>query len=109
MAQELRRGDRVEWNFRGAKVVGLHAHTGSGVFTVDNWQTVGDTLTALTQRFRDVRQLCDQVAAQGPGVGELAGLGAQRADRLDDDLALATGPGPEFEHKNFERMLPYPL
>ncbi|HXF00022.1 MAG TPA: DUF2945 domain-containing protein [Solirubrobacterales bacterium] len=22
MAQELRRGDRVEWNFRGAKVVG---------------------------------------------------------------------------------------
>jgi diaminopimelate decarboxylase/aspartate kinase len=39
----------------GAKVVGLHAHTGSGVFTVDNWQMVGDTLTALTQRFRDVR------------------------------------------------------
>src|SRR4029078_3232647 len=37
------------------KIVGLHAHTGSGVFTVDNWQTVGDTLTALTQRFRDVR------------------------------------------------------
>ncbi len=28
----------------GARVVGLHAHTGSGVFTVDNWKSVGDTL-----------------------------------------------------------------
>jgi diaminopimelate decarboxylase/aspartate kinase len=39
----------------GARVVGLHAHTGSGVFSVDNWQSVGDTLTALTKRFGDVR------------------------------------------------------
>jgi diaminopimelate decarboxylase/aspartate kinase len=38
----------------GAKVVGLHAHTGSGVFSVDNWKSVGDTLTSLTRRFRDV-------------------------------------------------------
>lgn len=41
----------------GARVVGLHAHTGSGVFTVDNWQSVGETLTALTQRFTDVHTL----------------------------------------------------
>lgn len=39
----------------GARVVGLHAHTGSGVFSVDNWKSVGETLTALTQRFKDVR------------------------------------------------------
>jgi diaminopimelate decarboxylase/aspartate kinase len=39
----------------GAKVVGLHAHTGSGVFSVDNWQSVGEILTGLTQRFKDVR------------------------------------------------------
>jgi diaminopimelate decarboxylase/aspartate kinase len=38
----------------GARVVGLHAHTGSGVFSVDNWQSVGETLTALTQRFKHV-------------------------------------------------------
>jgi bifunctional diaminopimelate decarboxylase / aspartate kinase len=37
------------------KVVGLHAHTGSGVFTVDNWSSVGETLTSLTQRFKDVK------------------------------------------------------
>jgi bifunctional diaminopimelate decarboxylase / aspartate kinase len=41
----------------GAKVVGLHAHTGSGVFAVDNWQLVGETLASLTQRFRDVRTI----------------------------------------------------
>src|SRR5690606_16563378 len=41
----------------GAKVVGLHAHTGSGVFTVENWKSVGDTLIDLTQRFRDVRYI----------------------------------------------------
>jgi bifunctional diaminopimelate decarboxylase / aspartate kinase len=56
----------------GAKIVGLHAHTGSGVFTVDNWQTVGDTLTALTQRFRDVRTV-----DLGGGLGVPERLGQQ--------------------------------
>ena len=39
----------------GARIIGLHAHAGSGVFTVDNWKQVGDTLTELTARFKDVR------------------------------------------------------
>jgi diaminopimelate decarboxylase/aspartate kinase len=54
----------------GAKVIGLHAHTGSGVFTVDNWKTVGDTLTALTQRFKDVR-----IVDVGGGLGVPERLG----------------------------------
>jgi bifunctional diaminopimelate decarboxylase / aspartate kinase len=41
----------------GAKIVGLHAHSGSGVFSVDNWKEVGDTLIELTARFKDVRVL----------------------------------------------------
>lgn len=41
----------------GAKIVGLHAHTGSGVFNVENWTSVGDTLTALTRRFLDVHTI----------------------------------------------------
>jgi bifunctional diaminopimelate decarboxylase / aspartate kinase len=41
----------------GAKIVGLHAHTGSGVFNVDNWQSVGEILSGLATRFRDVRTL----------------------------------------------------
>jgi diaminopimelate decarboxylase/aspartate kinase len=56
----------------GARVVGLHAHTGSGVFTVDNWKSVGDTLTALTQRFKDVR-----IVDLGGGLGVPERLGQQ--------------------------------
>ncbi len=56
----------------GAKVVGLHAHTGSGVFSVDNWKSVGDTLTALTQRFKDVR-----IVDLGGGLGVPERLGQQ--------------------------------
>src|SRR5512138_683075 len=41
----------------GARIVGLHAHTGSGVFTVENWKQVGETLTELTSRFKDVHTI----------------------------------------------------
>jgi diaminopimelate decarboxylase/aspartate kinase len=41
----------------GARVVGLHAHTGSGVFEVRNWQEVGQLLGSLAQRFPDVRAI----------------------------------------------------
>jgi bifunctional diaminopimelate decarboxylase / aspartate kinase len=39
----------------GARVVGLHAHTGSGVFDVRNWQEIGQLLGGLTARFTDAR------------------------------------------------------
>jgi len=38
-----------------ARVVGLHAHTGSGVFDVRNWQEVGRLFGDLAQRFPHVR------------------------------------------------------
>lgn len=38
----------------GARVVGLHAHTGSGVFNIDNWREVGGILTQLIARFPSV-------------------------------------------------------
>jgi diaminopimelate decarboxylase/aspartate kinase len=38
----------------GVRVVGLHAHTGSGVFDVRNWHEVGHLLGGLTERFKDV-------------------------------------------------------
>ncbi len=37
----------------GARVVALHAHTGSGVFDVRNWKEVGQVLGGLAQRFPD--------------------------------------------------------
>jgi bifunctional diaminopimelate decarboxylase / aspartate kinase len=41
----------------GARVIGLHAHTGSGVFDVRNWRQVGHLLGELAQRFPEVRAI----------------------------------------------------
>src|SRR4030095_12548378 len=41
----------------GARIVGLHAHTGSGVFDVRNWQEVGQLLGGLAARFTETRVL----------------------------------------------------
>src|SRR6185503_5980310 len=39
----------------GAKIVGLHAHNGSGVFDVTNWEQTATLLASLTEQFPDVR------------------------------------------------------
>jgi diaminopimelate decarboxylase/aspartate kinase len=41
----------------GVKIVGLHAHTGSGVFDVRNWHEVGQLLGSLAARFAYVRAI----------------------------------------------------
>jgi diaminopimelate decarboxylase/aspartate kinase len=41
----------------GVKIVGLHAHTGSGVFDVRNWHEVGQLLGSLAARFPHVRAI----------------------------------------------------
>lgn len=46
------------------RIIGLHAHAGSGIFTVSNWREVGETLTGLLPRFADV-----QVLNLGGGLG----------------------------------------
>lgn len=77
----------------GARVVGLHAHTGSGVFTVDNWKSVGDTLTALTQRFRDVR-----IVDLGGGLGVPERLGQQgvQLSEFGETLAALKAAHPKL-------------
>jgi bifunctional diaminopimelate decarboxylase / aspartate kinase len=53
---ELDELDRLV-NACGARIVGLHAHTGSGVFEVRNWQEVGQLLGDLAKRFPHVRAI----------------------------------------------------
>jgi diaminopimelate decarboxylase/aspartate kinase len=48
----------------GAKVVGLHAHSGSGIFAVASWAQTAALLAGLARRFTDVR--CINV---GGGIG----------------------------------------
>jgi diaminopimelate decarboxylase/aspartate kinase len=82
-------------NAAGAKIVGLHAHTGSGVFSVDNWTSVGDALTALTQRFKDVRTI-----DLGGGLGVPERLGQPGVELGSFEKALselkAKNPGMAF-------------
>ncbi len=59
----------------GARVVGLHAHTGSGIFDVANWTETGELLAALARRFPEVR-----VVDLGGGIGVPQQLGQAEID-----------------------------
>lgn len=84
----------------GASIVGLHAHTGSGVFNVDNWVEVAGILAEVAARFKDVR-----VLDIGGGLGvpekpsqppiDLAALDAKLAEfkRQHAQFALWIEPG----------------
>ena len=66
----------------GARVVGLHAHRGSGIFDANNWLETGDLLATLARRFPDVR-----VVDLGGGIG----VPEQAAQAEIDLAALNTG------------------
>jgi bifunctional diaminopimelate decarboxylase / aspartate kinase len=61
----------------GARVVGLHAHRGSGIFDATNWVETGDLLATLARRFPDVR-----VVNLGGGIGV-----PEQAAQAEIDLA----------------------
>jgi diaminopimelate decarboxylase/aspartate kinase len=68
----------------GVKVVGLHAHSGSGVFNVQNWTETGEVLGALAARFPDV-VVVD--LGGGLGVPENPGHGSLDLAALDRGVA----------------------
>ena len=41
----------------GARIIGLHAHTGSGILAPDNWRGVAEQLLSIAAEFDDVRYL----------------------------------------------------
>jgi len=68
----------------GARVVGLHAHTGSGVLTPESWRDTGQQLVELIERFPDVRYLD---LGGGLGVPERPGQRPLDLEALDERLA----------------------
>ncbi len=74
----------------GARIVGLHAHTGSGVFNVDNWREVGDILSQLTARFPSVTMV-----DLGGGLGV-----PEKATDPALDLAALGSVLSELQHKH---------
>ena len=67
-----------------ARVTGLHAHAGSGIFNVSNWQHTAFLLAELARGFPDVR-----VIDVGGGFGVPEKHGETGVDLLALDAALA--------------------
>jgi bifunctional diaminopimelate decarboxylase / aspartate kinase len=77
------------------RVIGLHAHTGSGIFDVANWTETGVLLAELARRFPEVR-IID--LGGGIGVPEQSGHSEMNLTLLDRGVAeLAKG----FPHVEF--------
>jgi diaminopimelate decarboxylase/aspartate kinase len=68
----------------GAEVVGLHAHTGSGILQADNWEDVAASLIAVCDHFPGVRILD---LGGGLGIPENPGQKALDMPALDASLA----------------------
>ena len=68
------------------EVVGLHAHTGSGILQADNWEDVAATLIEISRRFPAVRVLD---LGGGLGIPEKPGQQALDMAALDASLAEA--------------------
>ena len=67
-----------------ARVIGLHAHAGSGIFDVGNWQQSAFLLAELAQRFPAAR-IID--VGGGFGVPERRARARRRSCKLDAALA----------------------
>ncbi len=78
----------------GARVVGLHAHTGSGILKADNWQDVARTLADIAAEFPDVKYLD---VGGGLGVPEKPGQRALDMAKLDASLAGIRAAAPGYE------------
>jgi len=76
------------------RVVGLHAHMGSGIRTPEAWQEVALFLAAEAGRFPDVRVLD---LGGGLGVPERPGQGALDLAALDELLRRFKTVHPQFE------------
>ncbi|TPV94267.1 MAG: bifunctional aspartate kinase/diaminopimelate decarboxylase [Myxococcales bacterium FL481] len=78
----------------GVKIVGLHAHTGSGIRTPDNWRDTALTLLDAAARFPDVRALD---VGGGLGVPEKAGQASLDLKAVAASLAGVQQAHPEIE------------
>ncbi len=75
-------------------MVGLHAHNGSGVFDVNNWEETATLLASLTEQFPDVRAVD---VGGGLGVPERADQPGVDLAKLDKGLAAVKAAFPKLE------------
>lgn len=77
------------------KVIGLHAHSGSGILTPELWQQTALMLTSLTPQFPDVK-----IINLGGGLGIIEKPGQQALDLAALD-ALLLAVKSRFSHLSF--------
>jgi bifunctional diaminopimelate decarboxylase / aspartate kinase len=77
-----------------AEVIGIHAHSGSGILDPENWRSVASELVLIAERFPGVQTID---LGGGLGVPEKPGDKAFDLERLDETLAEIREAYPQFD------------
>jgi len=78
----------------GARIIGIHAHSGSGILDPENWHSVATALLQVAERFPEVRVLD---LGGGMGVPEKRGDPLFDLQSLGQRLAEFQQQNPEYE------------
>lgn len=78
----------------GADVIGIHAHSGSGILDPDNWRSVAAELVQIAELFPSVKTID---LGGGLGVPEKPGDKSFDLDRLDETLAEIRDAYPQYK------------
>jgi bifunctional diaminopimelate decarboxylase / aspartate kinase len=78
----------------GAEVIGIHAHSGSGILDPDNWRSVAVKLVQVAQKFPSVRSID---LGGGIGVPDKPGDKAFDLDKLDATLKDIRASYPQYK------------
>ena len=77
----------------GAEVIGIHAHSGSGILDPNNWRSVASKLVLIAEQFPMVKTID---LGGGLGVPEKPGDGEFDLERLDETLGEIHAAYPQF-------------
>lgn len=78
----------------GATVIGIHAHSGSGILDPDNWRTVAVKLVQVAERFPSVRSID---LGGGLGIPEKPGDAPFDLEKLDATLKEISASYPRYQ------------
>lgn len=78
----------------GAEIVGIHAHSGSGILDPDNWRSVANELVLIAERFPSVHTID---LGGGLGIPEKPGDREFDLEKLDETLAEIRSAYPQFK------------
>jgi diaminopimelate decarboxylase/aspartate kinase len=78
----------------GAEVIGIHAHSGSGILDPDNWRAVAVELVQVAQKFPAVKTID---LGGGIGVPEKPGEKSFDLEKLDNNLSEIRASYPDYK------------